>query len=158
MGFFQRIFGTQNIAPSHSSDITAFRNFNTQHLSPTLNDLYTNLQSLYVSLDTKRGEVPLLVWQNLAQHTSKLSDHRLNLDQQKAELVNLPIKEYAQSLSQILPEIETSSRSILKKTEHVKGYRLLAVEERNYLLAQIQETKETIAKLKDSWQTFQEKY
>ncbi|GEM_PF-6980067 len=158
MGFFQRIFGTQNIAPSHSSDITAFRDFNNQHLSPTLADLYTNLQALYVSLDTKRGEVPLITWQNLSQHTAKLADHRLNLDQQKAEIVNLPVKEYAQSLSQILPEIETSSHSILKKTEHVKGFRLLAVEERNYLLAQIQETKETITQIKDSWQSFKEKY
>ncbi len=158
MGFFQRLFGTQNLAPSHSSDITAFHNLNNQHIFPVLDTLYTNLQTLSVSLETKRGEVPLLTWQNLAQHTEKLSDHRLNLDQQKAEIVNLSVKEYAQSLSQILPEIETSSRSILKKTEHVKGYRLLAVEERNYLLTQIQETKETISKLKDSWQSFKEKY
>ena len=158
MGFFQRLFGTQTIAPSHSSDIASFRDFNNQHLSPTLNDLYSNLHSLYVSLDTKRGEVPLLTWQNLFQHTTKISDHRLNLEQKKTEIVNLPIKEYAQSLSQILPEIESSARSILKKTEHVKGYRLLAVEERNYLLSQIQDTKETISKIKDSWQSFQEKY
>ncbi len=158
MGIFQRLFGTQNLAPSHSSDITTFRDFNNQHLSPTLNDLYTNLQALYVSLDTKRGEVPLLTWQNIFQHTTQLSNHRLNLEQQKSEIVNLPVKEYAKGFSQILPEIEASSRSILKKTEHVKGYRLLAVEERNYLLAQIQETKETISKLKDSWQSFKEKY
>ncbi len=158
MGIFQRLFGTQTIAPPHSADITAFREFNTRHLSPTLNELYTNLHTLSVSLDTKRGQVPLVTWQNLSQHTAKLSDHRLNLEQQKTEIVNLPIKEYAQGISQILPEIESSVRVILKKTEHVKGYRLLAVEERTYLLAQIQETKETISKLKDSWQSFQEKY
>lgn len=158
MGLFQRLFSTQTLAPSHSSDITALREFNNQHLSPTLNELYANLHTLSISLDTKRGQVPLLIWQNLSQHTAKLSDHRLNLEQKRSEIVNLPIKEYAQSISQILPEIEASARSILKKTEHVKGYRLLAVEERTYLLAQIQETKETISKLKDSWQSFQEKY
>jgi hypothetical protein len=158
MSIFQRLFGTTTIAPSQSSDISAFRSFNNQHLSPTLDELYNNLQALYVSLDTKRGEVPLVTWQNIFQNTLKLSDHRLNLEQKKSELVNLPVKEYAQSLSQILPEIESSVRIILKKTEYVKGFRLLAVEERNNLLSHIQETKETISKTKDSWQTFQEKY
>lgn len=158
MGIFQRLFGTRTVAPAHSEDMAVLRTFNNQQLFPIFDELYTNLQALYVSLETKRGEVPLAIWQNLAQHCTRLQEQILHLEQHTTSLVNLPIKEYATGLAKIVPQIDATSRMILKKTEHVKGYRLLAVEERNFLLAQVQEAKELIANTKESWKSFQEKY
>ncbi len=160
MGLLARLFTgkTTNAPNADISDYSALREVMTLQVLPAFEPLRSSLQELHTSIEHKRGEVGVKTWQAMASELGQIQGVLGKFQEQIPTFVNIKVKESSQVTAEGLRQLQAAVHVILKETEHTKGYRILAVEEKALILDTIKVAQTRMAKMMEHWQTFNGNY